>query len=137
MTAARSSSDSAWRSPIGALAYAVVFALLSIVTSRALIAGLVFVFIWEGAVTGIFQGMRYLSIRHYTLGLADWLSDVPRDYLDAYVGGMTALDPLRDRYRRRVSLREPAPATGGDTGSNLGGISASGINFPLVLSILL
>ena len=76
---------------IGALAYAVVFTLLSIVTSRALIAGLIFVFIWEGAVTGIFEGVRYLSIRHYTLALAEWLSDVPTDYLDAYVGGTTAL----------------------------------------------
>lgn len=76
---------------VGALAYAVVFTLLSVVTSRALIAGLIFVFIWEGAVTGIFEGVRYFSIRHYTLGLAEWLSGVPTDYLDAYVGGVTAL----------------------------------------------
>jgi ABC-2 type transport system permease protein len=76
---------------IGALAYAVVFALLSIVTSRALIAGLIFVLIWEGAVTGIFPGIRYLSIRHYTLGLADWMTNVPTDILNAYVGGVTAL----------------------------------------------
>ena len=76
---------------IGSLAYAVVFGLLSIVTSRALIAGLVFVFIWEGAVTGIFEGVRYISIRHYTLSLADWLSNAPDDYVDAYVGGATAL----------------------------------------------
>jgi ABC-2 type transport system permease protein len=78
-------------SAVGALAYAVVFTLLSIVTSRALITGLVFVFIWEAAVSGIFEGVRYLSIRHYTLGIADWLSDVPADYFDAYVGGVTAL----------------------------------------------
>ncbi len=76
---------------IGALAYAVVFTLLSIVSSRALIAGLIFVFIWEGAVTDIFEGVRFLSIRHYTLGLADWLADAPDVYLDAYVGGVTAL----------------------------------------------
>jgi ABC-2 type transport system permease protein len=76
---------------LGALAYAVVFTLLSIVTSRALIAGLVFVFIWEGAVTGIFEGIRYFSIRHYTLALAEWLGDIDPAYLDAYVGGVTAL----------------------------------------------
>ncbi len=76
---------------VGALAYAVVFTLLSIVTSRALIAGLIFVFIWEGALTGIFEGVRLLSIRHYTLGLADWLADAPDAYLEAYVGGVTAL----------------------------------------------
>jgi ABC-2 type transport system permease protein len=76
---------------IGALAYAVVFTLLSIVTSRALIAGLIFVFIWEAAVTGIFEGVRYISIRHYMLGIADWLSDVPEEYFDAYVAGETGL----------------------------------------------
>jgi ABC-2 type transport system permease protein len=76
---------------LGSLAYVCVFVLLSIVTSRALIAGLIFVFIWEGAVSGIFEGVRYLSIRHYVLGLADWLIDVPQDALDAYVDGVTAL----------------------------------------------
>lgn len=101
---------------IGALAYAVVFTLLSIVTSRALIAGLIFVFIWEGAVTGIFEGVRYFSIRHYTLGIAEWLSNVPNDYLDAYVGGFTALIlcvivivagfAYANQRLRRVEIRE-------------------------------
>jgi ABC-2 type transport system permease protein len=90
--------------------------LLSIVTSRALIAGLIFVFIWEGAVTGIFEGVRYLSIRHPTLGLAEWLSDVPADFLDAYVGGETALIltlavivaglAYSNQRLRRVEIRE-------------------------------
>jgi hypothetical protein len=35
--------------------------------------------------------VSYLSIRHYTLGLADWLANVPTDILNAYVGGVTAL----------------------------------------------
>ena len=76
---------------VGALAYISVFVMLSIVTSRALIAGLVFVFIWEGAVSGIFEGVRFLSIRHYTLGIADWLTKVRSDVLDAYVSGATAV----------------------------------------------
>ncbi|HEU0073356.1 MAG TPA: ABC transporter permease [Dehalococcoidia bacterium] len=101
---------------IGALAYAVVFTLLSIVTSRALIAGLIFVFIWEGAVTGIFEGVRYFSIRHYTLGIAEWVSDAPTDYLNAYVGGLTALIlcgivivagfAYANQRLRRVEIRE-------------------------------
>jgi ABC-2 type transport system permease protein len=76
---------------VGALAYTCVFVLLSVVTTRALVAGLVFVFIWEGAVTGIFEGVRYLSIRHYAIGLADWVVVAPDDALNAYVGGVTAL----------------------------------------------
>jgi ABC-2 type transport system permease protein len=101
---------------VGALAYICVFVLLSIVTSRALIAGLVFVFIWEGAVSGIFEGVRYLSIRHYVLGLADWLTDLPEAALDAYVGGVTALvlslivilvaAVYAERRLQRVEIRE-------------------------------
>lgn len=76
---------------IGALAYACVFVLLSVMTTRALITGLVYVFLWEGAITGIFHGTRYLSIRHYTIGLADWLANVPASAFEAYLGGATAL----------------------------------------------
>lgn len=101
---------------VGALAYSVVFVLLSLVTTRALIAGLVFVFIWEGAVTGIFEGVRYLSIRHYTLGMAEWLADVQPDIFDAYVGAATAIVLTSmvvvfgllyaDARLRRVEIRE-------------------------------
>ncbi|HEU4598108.1 MAG TPA: ABC transporter permease subunit [Solirubrobacterales bacterium] len=60
----------------GALAYSCVFVLLSIVTSRALIAGLIYVFIWEGVVTNLFSGTRLLSIREFTLAIADGLTRV-------------------------------------------------------------
>jgi ABC-2 type transport system permease protein len=76
---------------VGALAYCAIFVLLSVATSRALIAGLVYVFLWEGAVTAIFAGTRYLSIRHYTLGLAGWIGGDRLGQLNAYVGGITAL----------------------------------------------
>ena len=75
----------------GALAYAVLFVLLSVVTTRALISGLIYVFLWEGAITSIFDGTRYLSVRHYTLGLAEWIAGTSEDVFDAYVGGETAL----------------------------------------------
>ena len=74
----------------GALAYISVFVLLSIATTRALIAGLIYIFLWEGAITGIFEGTRYLSIRHYTIGISDWIAGAPSETLDAYVGGLTA-----------------------------------------------
>jgi ABC-2 type transport system permease protein len=76
---------------IGSLAYTVIFVLFSVLTNHALIAGLVYVFVWEGAIAGIFEGVRYLSIRHYTIGLADWASGKVPDTFDAYVGGGTAL----------------------------------------------
>jgi ABC-2 type transport system permease protein len=74
-----------------ALAYALVFVLLSVSTSRALIAGLLYVFLWEGVITGIFRGTRYLSIRHFSLGIADGLAGMDPSTFDAYVGGVTAM----------------------------------------------
>ena len=76
---------------LGALVYTVLFVMLSIVSTHALIIGLIYVFIWEGAVAGLFEGVRYLSVRHYTLGVADWASGHVPNTFDAYVGGSTAL----------------------------------------------
>jgi ABC-2 type transport system permease protein len=75
---------------VGAFAYTTVSVLLSVRTERALIAGLVYVFIWEGAITSIFAGTRYLSIRHYTLGIAGAIADVSTSVFNPYVNGTTA-----------------------------------------------
>jgi ABC-2 type transport system permease protein len=55
----------------GAVIYSVVFVALSLVTGRALIAGLLYVLVWEGALADFFSGIRFLSIRQYVLGIAD------------------------------------------------------------------
>jgi ABC-2 type transport system permease protein len=74
---------------LGALAYSSVFLLLSLLTSRALVFGLIYVFIWESIVTGLFSGTRTLSIREYTLGVADLLTGTSE--FDAHLDGVTAL----------------------------------------------
>jgi ABC-2 type transport system permease protein len=100
------------------LAYVTLFVLLSVVTSHALIAGLVYIFLWEGVLAGIFEGIRYLAIRYYAMGIADWIADPPPDVFDAYVGGATALVLLlvvtvaaaalaKQRFER-LEIREPA-----------------------------
>lgn len=103
---------------LGALAYTLLFVLLSIVTSHALMAGLVYVFLWEGVVTAIFEGTRYESIRHATLGISDWAAGSVPGTFDAYVGGETALiiiamvigvsTLLANRRLERVEIRERA-----------------------------
>lgn len=75
----------------GALAYSALFIFLSVLTSRALIAGLAYVFIWEGLINGLFSGTRILSVRHYTLGIADIIVNVPANIFDARLGGATAI----------------------------------------------
>lgn len=76
---------------LGGLVYSALFVLLSVVTSRALIAGLIYVFIWEGLVNGLFAGTRLLSVRHYTLGVADYFVDLPASVFEAKLGPATAL----------------------------------------------
>lgn len=76
---------------LGALVYSALFVMLSVVTSRSLIIGLVYVFLWEGLVNGLFAGTRLLSIRHYTLGVADLFVDAPAHVFDAKLGAVTAL----------------------------------------------
>jgi len=74
---------------LGALAYSALFLFLSLLTTRALIVGLIYVFIWEGIVTELFSGTRILSIRQYTLGVGDLLTQTTE--LDAHLGGPMAL----------------------------------------------
>jgi ABC-2 type transport system permease protein len=76
---------------LGSLVYTALFVMLSVLSTHALIIGLVYVFLWEGALAGLFEGVRYLSVRHYTLGVADWASGQIPDTFDAYVNGGTAL----------------------------------------------
>lgn len=76
---------------VGSLVYSALFIMLSIITNRALIIGLVYVFLWEGVVTGLFTGTRYLSIREYTLALGDRLSGTPDALFSAHLGEVTAI----------------------------------------------
>jgi ABC-2 type transport system permease protein len=55
---------------VGAATYATIFLALSLVTSRALPVGLVYVLVWEGMLAGLFEGTRVLSIRQYALGIS-------------------------------------------------------------------
>jgi len=76
---------------LGVAAYTGVFILLSVVSSRALIFGLGYVFIWEGIVTELFTGMRWVSVRQYCLGVADLVSSTRKDDFHAELNGVAAL----------------------------------------------
>jgi ABC-2 type transport system permease protein len=75
----------------GSLLYAVGFLALSVVTSRALIAGLLYVFIWEGLLAGLFAGTALLSVRQYVLALAGWLAGGDGNAIKSSVGVQTAV----------------------------------------------
>jgi len=71
---------------LGSLAYTTLFVCLSIMYNRALIIGLVYVFVWEAIVTNLIDNARYVSVREFTLGIAESLADVPAAVLDASLG---------------------------------------------------
>ena len=75
----------------GALVYCSAFLWLSIATSRALIAGLLYVFIWEGVVVNLFRGVRFFSVRQYTLGIAGELNSAPARVFDPRLDGPQAV----------------------------------------------
>ena len=75
----------------GALVYTCFFVLLSIVTSRALIVGLLYVFIWEAVLTRLFSGLRYMSVRQYALGVADKVITAPAAVFSADLDGNWAV----------------------------------------------
>jgi len=71
---------------LGGVAYATAFTALGAITSRALLIGLAYTLIWEGVLSGLLEGTRFLSIRQATLGLAATLTDVDP--------GVDPLDPI-------------------------------------------
>jgi ABC-2 type transport system permease protein len=76
---------------LGSFVYCCVFILLSVLTSHALIAGLIYVFLWEGVVTELFSGTRIFSVRQYTLGVADLIADTSQRTFEANLSGVPAL----------------------------------------------
>lgn len=73
---------------VGGGAYAAVFVALSTMTGRALIIGLVYVLIWEGALGELLEGTRFLSIRQATLGVVAGLGGDVEKPLDAGVAAV-------------------------------------------------
>ena len=75
---------------VGAIAYSSVFVGLSALTSRTLLIGLGYVFVWEAFVTSVFNGTRWVSIRQYVLGISDWISSTPPSAFEANLDGAGA-----------------------------------------------
>lgn len=60
---------------VGAAAYAAIFTWAGLATRHALLIGLVYVFVWEATLAAYLDGVRFLSIRRYTLSLIHALDD--------------------------------------------------------------
>lgn len=56
---------------VGACAYSAFFVLLSLLTRRPVLLGLVYILVWEGLLARFVSGTRVLSVQQYVLTIAD------------------------------------------------------------------
>ena len=59
----------------GVITYASVFTWAGLITTRALPFAIVYVFLWEGLLSTFIGGVRYLSVRGYTLAIMNGLDN--------------------------------------------------------------
>jgi ABC-2 type transport system permease protein len=55
----------------GGVTYASLFTLLALLTRRSLVVGLIYVLLWEGALSETFQAIQYLSVRKWMTAIAE------------------------------------------------------------------
>jgi len=70
----------------GAVAYAAIFTWAGLATRHALIFGLIYVFVWEAVLAAYLDGIRFLSVRQFTLALIGGLDGERLGTLDLALG---------------------------------------------------
>ena len=66
---------------VGVVAYASVFTWAGLMTTRALAFAIVYVFLWEGVMSTLVPGVKYLSVSAYAISVMYGLGDGPLDAL--------------------------------------------------------
>ncbi len=62
---------------LGSVAYCCLFVLLSLVTRRPVLLGLIYVLVWEGLLGRLLTGTGVLSVQQYVLTVAERISHSP------------------------------------------------------------
>ncbi|BFU46939.1 ABC transporter permease subunit [Krasilnikovia sp. MM14-A1004] len=73
---------------VGGCAYTALFLMISLLTRRPVLLGLVYILVWEGLLGRFVSGTRVLSIEQYVITITEKIT--PTDLLDARVGVPTA-----------------------------------------------
>lgn len=76
---------------VGGVLYTAIFLALGLVTRRGMLVGLVYLVVWEGALSRLFAGTRSLSIRQYMLSVTDAISTADATVFTAMLPHKTAL----------------------------------------------
>ena len=69
----------------GTVTYATILTWAGLVSTRALGFALIYVFLWEGLISSFLGGVRYLSVRGYTLAILHGIDDKSFEALDQRV----------------------------------------------------
>jgi ABC-2 type transport system permease protein len=75
---------------LGAAVYSAVFLWAGLVTGHPLAYGLLYAFVWEGLFATFVDGIKYVSIRQYTLGLVKGIDGSRFSGPDQHVVGLAA-----------------------------------------------
>jgi ABC-2 type transport system permease protein len=75
----------------GGVAYAALFTLLGVRSRRPLVTGLLYVLFWEGALSGTFQALNFLSIRQWMLAVTMPLTTARAERLEGVPSAPFAL----------------------------------------------
>ena len=67
---------------VAVVAYTSIFTWAGLVTTRALALGLVYVFVWEALITTFLSGVRYFSVRAYSLAILHGMDDTTFEVLE-------------------------------------------------------
>jgi ABC-2 type transport system permease protein len=74
---------------VGSVIYNAVFVMISVLTTRAIAVGLLYLLVWESLLSNVVSGVQVLSVVQYSLGIAN---SIARDgNLNAHLGLATAV----------------------------------------------
>jgi ABC-2 type transport system permease protein len=74
---------------VGSVIYNAVFVMISVLTTRAIAVGLLYLLVWESLLGNVVSGVQVLSVVQYSLGIAN---SIARDgNLNAHLGLATAV----------------------------------------------
>ena len=85
--------------------YNAVFVMISVLTTRAIAVGLLYLLIWESLLGNFVGGARLLSVEQYSLGIANSIAHDA--HLNAHLGVGTAVLMGVHRDRRHAGPGHP------------------------------
>jgi ABC-2 type transport system permease protein len=76
---------------VGSVIYNAVFVMLSVLTTRAIAVGLLYLVVWEGLLANLVPGVKLLSVSQYSLSVANSIAHYPALHAHLTLGTAAAL----------------------------------------------